>query len=92
MRQTMRRRGWLRRYDLELTALAELTRPILLGWIRYYGRFNRSALKRALHTVDESLVRWAQRKYKHLRGQRVCAWRWLMRIQTRQPALFPHWT
>ena len=92
MRQTMRCRGWLRRYDLELTALAELTRPILLGWIRYYGRFNLTALKLALRTVDESLVRWAQRKYKHLRGRREGAWQWLTGVQTRQPALFPHWT
>lgn len=91
MRQTMRRRGWLRRYDLELTALAELTRPILLGWIRYYGRFNRSALKQALRTVDESLVRWAQRKYKHLRGRRERAWHWLAGVKTRQPMLFSHW-
>ena len=91
MRQTMRRLGWLRRYDLELTALAELTRPILLGWIRYYGRFNRSALKQALRTVDESLVRWAQRKYKHLRGRRVRAGHWLAGVKTRQPVLFAHW-
>ena len=91
MRQKMRRRGWLRRYDLELTALAELTRPILLGWIRYYGRFNLTALKHALRTVDESLVRWAQRKYKHLKARREGAWQWLTGVQTRQPALFPHW-
>ena len=41
---------------------------VLLGWVRYYGRFYPSALHRALRTVDRFLVRWAQRKYKRLRG------------------------
>src|SRR6266702_8650468 len=32
------------RYDLDLNDLADQTRPILQGWMQYYGRFTRSAL------------------------------------------------
>jgi len=74
MRQTMRRWQLHHRGDLALVDLAQWTRPVLLGWLRYYGRFHRSALRRALRTLDSFLVRWAQRKYKRLRGRTMRAW------------------
>jgi hypothetical protein len=42
---------------------------MLLGWVQYFGRFHRSALRVALRTLDSFIVRWAQRKYK--RPERV---------------------
>lgn len=92
MRQQMRRGGPFHRYDLDLNELADRTRPILLGWIQYYGRFYRSALAHALRTIDESLVRWVQRKYKSFRGHKTRAWAWLTRVKSQQPALFAHWS
>ncbi len=92
MRQTLRSRGWLRRYDLDLTELAARTRPLLLGWVRYYGRFNPSVLRSTLRTVDHALAHWAQRKYKRLKGQKARAWAWLTGVHSRQPGLFAHWT
>ncbi|UFW91131.1 hypothetical protein BjapCC829_07665 [Bradyrhizobium barranii] len=47
---------------------------MLVGWVNYYGRFHRSAFRRALRTVDPFIVRWAQRKYKRLRGHAKRAW------------------
>ena len=86
-------RGWnlkLRnRYDLD--ALIRQLRPVLVGWVRYYGLFHPSTLERALKTLDHHLVRWAQRKYKKLRMHRARAWDWLTRLQHRAPTLFPHW-
>jgi group II intron reverse transcriptase/maturase len=92
MRQELRRRSVLHRYDLSLTELADRTRPTLLGWIHYYGRFYRSALGRVLLVLDAALVRWAQRKYKHLRGRKRRAAAWLRDVKSRQPGLFAHWT
>ncbi|MFC4523823.1 reverse transcriptase domain-containing protein [Cupriavidus pinatubonensis] len=91
MRQEMRRRSVLHRYDLSLTELADRTRPTLRGWIQYYGRFYRSALAQVLLAVDAALVRWAQRKYKPLRGRKRRAAAWLRDIKSRQPGLFAHW-
>ncbi|WP_204356233.1 group II intron reverse transcriptase/maturase [Burkholderia sp. JP2-270] len=91
MRQQLRRRSALHRHDLSLSELADRTRPTLLGWIQYYGRFYRSALGQVLLAVDAALVRWAQRKYKHLRGRKVRAAAWLRDIKSRQPSLFAHW-
>lgn len=91
MRQEMRRSGLLRRYDLDLNELADRTRPTLLGWIQYYGRFYRSELGQVLLAVDSALVRWAQRKYKNLRGHKERAAAWLKDVKSRQPRLFAHW-
>jgi group II intron reverse transcriptase/maturase len=91
MRQEMRRRSVLHRYDLSLNELADRTRPTLLGWIQYSGRFYWSALVQVLRSVDAALVRWAQRKYKHLHGRKVRAAAWLKDVKSRQPRLFAHW-
>lgn len=91
IRQSMRRWKLHHRNDLALADIARWTRPFLLGWIRYYGRFHRSALRGALRTLDSFIVRWAQRKYKRLRGHTMQAWDWLRGLQARQPALFAHW-
>jgi len=76
---------------MSLNELADRTRLTLLGWIQYYGRYYRSALAQVLRWVDAALVRWAQRKYKHLHGRKVCAAAWLKDVKSRQPRLFAHW-
>ena len=91
MRLTMRRWRLQRRTDLALDEIAQRIRPELRGWVEYYGRFYPSELRGALHTLDHFLVRWAQRKYKRLRGHTKRAWGWLNRIRECQPNLFPHW-
>ena len=91
MRTTMRRWRLHHRGDLGLDDLVRWTRSVIQGWVLYYGRFYPSALQRALRTLDAYLVRWAQRKYKRLKGHKSRAWDWLTRLQSRQPNLFPHW-
>jgi RNA-directed DNA polymerase len=59
--------------------LAKMLNPKLRGWFTYYGRFNPSALRPIEKHVGQSLVRWACRKYKKLRGYRIQAWGWLAR-------------
>ena len=91
MREVVRRWKLHHRSDLDLGDIARWTRPMLLGWIQYYGRFHRSALRSALRTLDQFIVRWAQRKYKRLKGHTKRAWDWLRGLQARQPTLFAHW-
>ena len=64
-----------RRTDLTLNALATWLNPIVAGWMRYYGRFYRSALAPLLRRVSFYLRRWAGNKYKRLRThQRFQRW------------------
>ena len=91
IKQRMRRWRLHHRNDLALDEIARWTQPMLMGWVRYYGRFHASVLRGALRTLDEFRVRWAQRKYKRLRPHKRRAWQWLWRVQARQPDLFAHW-
>jgi RNA-directed DNA polymerase len=91
MRHRVRRWKLHLRNDLALGELARWTRPVLVGWVRYYGLFYPSALYCALGTLDRFLVRWARRKYKRFRGHAMRAWDWLNRLRARQPTLFAHW-
>jgi group II intron reverse transcriptase/maturase len=57
MRQTIRRWKVHHHNDLELRDIARWVRPVLDGWVRYYGRFYGSALRRVLRTLDAFLER-----------------------------------
>jgi len=91
MRRQMRRWKLHHRNDLPLDAIAQWVRPVLSGWVRYYGHFYPSALRGALRTLDAFLVRWAKRKYRRLRTHYLRAWAWLTHVRERQPQLFAHW-
>ncbi len=91
MRQTTRRWKLHLRSDKSLEDLSRMYSPIVRGWINYYGSFYKSALHPTLRHLNRTLVRWAMRKFKRLKGHRRRAEYWLGRIATRQPELFPHW-
>ena len=65
--------------------------PMIRGWLQYYGRFYRSALYPPMRQLDRSLARWAERKYKKLRGHLRRATHWVARISRRDPKLWAHW-
>ncbi len=75
-----------------LTELARWINPRVQGWINYYGAFYRSELSQSLFLLNEHLVRWAQRKYKRLRGRRGKPWRFLASVANRERDLFAHWS
>jgi RNA-directed DNA polymerase len=81
-----------RRNDLELAQIAAWVRPVLTGWVRYFGRFYPSKLQEELRTIDAFIVRWAIRKYKRFRGHTMAIWDWLRSLKRRDPALFAHWS
>ncbi|WP_375167026.1 hypothetical protein [Bradyrhizobium brasilense] len=59
--------------------------------MQYYGRYGRSEMHNLYRYVDESLNRWARRKYKGLKNGKVRASTWLRSIRRRRPKLFAHW-
>src|SRR5438876_10481253 len=71
--------------------LAQMINSTVQGWINYYGRFYKSRLYSLLRRINEYLVRWAQRKYKRLRGHTRQAKRWLVHVARREPKLVAHW-
>ena len=50
--------------DLSLDDLARWLNPIVAGWMRYYGRFNRRVMHPLLRRVSTYLRRWAGKKYR----------------------------
>jgi group II intron reverse transcriptase/maturase len=92
MRRSVRRWRLHFRSDLDLEDIAKWVRPILSGWVRYYGRFYPSKLRDELRTIDAFIVRWASRKYKRFRGHTKATWKWLSSLRRRNPNLFAHWT
>lgn len=91
MRQTTRRLNFRNRTDLSLRDIARLHNPVLRGWIAYYGRFYPSALYPVYRHLNKTLVAWAMRKYRRLKGHKTRAGRFLEGIAERQPFLFAHW-
>ncbi len=91
MRAETRRRGFRNRTDMSLTEIAEQYNPVLRGWINYYGRYNRSSLYPMLGHFNKTLVAWAMRKFKKLRGHKTRAVKFMDKVVERQPDLFEHW-
>src|SRR5207302_153849 len=91
MRRVIRRWKLQQRSDKTLGDLARMFNSVVQGWINYYGRFYRSGLYRSLRPINDYLVRWAQRKYKRLRGHQRRAKRFLADVARREPRLFAHW-
>jgi RNA-directed DNA polymerase len=79
------------RSDKNIMDLARMYNPIIRGWINYYGSYYKSALYRVFLQLVRSLMKWAMRKYKKLRGHPRRTTRWLGRIAQREPNLFAHW-
>lgn len=91
MRQEMQSWRLPRHNRWSLEEVLARTRPVVTGWVRYYGLFYPSKLYRALQTLDQQLVLWARRKYKGLAQHTERAWNWLAGVKSRLPRLFPHW-
>lgn len=91
MRQTTRKLNFRNWTNLDLADIARLHNPVLRGWLGYYGRFCRSAMYPVLRHFNMTLVAWAMKKFKRLRGRKMQASRFLKDIAEKQPYLFVHW-
>ena len=91
MRAETRKQGFRNRTDLELKEIAHVYNPVLRGWIGYYGRYCPTALNSVLGHFNETLIAWAMRKYKKLKGRKTIAAIFIQKIAQREPQLFVHW-
>jgi len=91
MRDTIRSWNLPKRSDKAIDDLSHMFNPIIRGWLRYYGRYYRSALYPPMRQLDRDLALWAKRKYKRLRNHLRRATHWIASISRRSPALFAHW-
>ena len=91
MRQSLRQRRLFKHSELSVEELAALLASPVRGWMAYYCRFRGSEFQAVANYIDHSIVRWAMRKHKRLRGHKQRAFAWLDRLKRKSPALFPHW-
>lgn len=87
-------RAWRlgRRTGLDFQEIVTMVNRIVAGWINYYGRFYKSRLISFLaEQVNPHLVRWAQRKFKHLHRSPAKARKQLAKIASTYPGMFVHW-
>jgi RNA-directed DNA polymerase len=86
-------RGWKIHLmsDKSIMDLSRIFNPIIRGWINYYGRYRKSALYPIFNQLNMSIIKWAMRKYKKLRGRQRRTFYWLGRIARINPWLFAHW-
>jgi RNA-directed DNA polymerase len=92
MAQTIR--GWRlgRRTELSFQEIAVAINRVVAGWINYYGRFYKSLLVKFLRDqINQHLVRWALRKFKHLHRSPAKARKRLAAIARDYPGIFVHW-
>ena len=80
MREATRKLNYRNRTDLSLTDISRLHNPILRGWLTYYGRFRRSAMYPVFRQFNRTLVAWAMKKYKRLKGRKTRASQFLEQL------------
>jgi hypothetical protein len=91
MRATVRDLNLRRQTQLSLQDIARKLNPLLRGWIGYYGRYAPPALAPLLRYVNQTLVAWAQRKFKRFKRGATLAGQFIERLATERPDLFAHW-
>lgn len=91
IRQQIRRMRFHLRSDLSFTDIARMINSRAGAWANYYGRFCPSETAQVLFHIDRYIVRWARRKYKHLRRAPRRAGRTLAEIKRSRPGLLAHW-
>ena len=91
MRATTRKLNYRNRTDLSLRDISRLHNPVLRGWVAYYGRFYPSAMYPVYRHFNKTLVAWAMRKYRRLKGHQTRASLFLEKLAEQQPRLFVHW-
>ncbi|WP_326909793.1 group II intron reverse transcriptase/maturase [Sedimentibacter sp. MB31-C6] len=75
----------------KIEKVAEILNPMIRGWLNYFSKYNKSAVKYTMDCINRRLVKWAMSKYKHFRNHRSNADKWLKEIAKREPNMFAHW-
>lgn len=79
-----------RRTELSLEDIAQRCNPSLRGWINYYGQYHITEMESVFRHFNQTLVKWAMRKYKRL--NKTKAIKFLSNLAKEEPGLFVHWS
>lgn len=79
------------RVDLAIEQIATWINPIIRGWLNYYGASYKSALVPLCSYLNDTLARWAAKKFKKLHRGRINSYAHLKKICAMKPKLFAHW-
>jgi RNA-directed DNA polymerase len=91
IRQKIREWQIPRQTSVSLNELAKRYNHHLRGWLAYFGHFTKSAMREICDYFDQTLMRWARRKYRKLAGRWQRSECWLKSLKMKQPRLFVHW-
>ncbi|WP_347331843.1 group II intron reverse transcriptase/maturase [Marinimicrobium locisalis] len=81
--------NWSGRTPVELAAKLN---PVVTGWLNYYGHFGLAdGVYRLRKYLDQTLMRWARKKYKRLRRSCRKSWTFIDKLRTQSRYLFAHW-
>lgn len=75
----------------KIEVIAKVLNPMIRGWMNYFGKYNKAAMKYTLDCVNRRLVKWAMCKYKYFKNRQERARTWLREVAKREPNMFPHW-
>jgi RNA-directed DNA polymerase len=89
--KTIRETGVRNRSDLSLKQVADWLNPMINGWINYYGKYNKSALKPVMRQINFTLIKWSMRKYKAFRYSKAKATQFMIEMSGKRCCLFAHW-
>jgi RNA-directed DNA polymerase len=91
IRQRIREWRIPRQTSISLNELAKRYNHHLRGWLEYFSHFTKSAMREIWDYFDQTLMRWARRKYRKLSGKWHRSECWLQGLKRKQPGLFVHW-
>jgi hypothetical protein len=78
-----------RRTELSIHDIVEKCNPYLRGWVNYYGQYHITEMESVFRHFNQSLVKWAMRKYTKL--NKTQAIEFLSNLAKEKPRLFVHW-
>jgi len=91
MRTKLRKLRIRCRADMNLDGIAKWLNPIISGWLNYYAKYHKSAMKAVCRHINLALVKWARRKYKSLRTHKSRACQLMEKLSKQRPDIFAHW-
>jgi group II intron reverse transcriptase/maturase len=90
MRAKIRSWNMRKRMDLDLKSISRYSKPVLQGWLMYYGKYHVSALEPVWTEFNRALMMWTRNKYKKLKSKKK-AGNAILNTLENYPDLFPHW-
>ena len=80
-----------RHSQISIDDIARDLNPVLSGWIQYYGKYGATEMRKLYHYVEQTLIRWARKKFRRRHLSKTAAAAMLHSLRATKPRLFAHW-